>query len=270
MSNFFEDVVNDLEKVENELLGPDYDYWKYIKSPDEMGMSADGNLGALGNDIIGLIKYVETLIASGGAQKGPGENSPLGDRYFLKTGATCKDVKTGEDVTRSIFINNIPTGDIPFISSAMGTNFGGMLGIVPGIMSNAANINPLEIFQAFMEGTDPSCASVTLPVRDNKNIQSMASAHLTFTDIANIEPCLWKDSTNPISGSSRSNCGPLSGKNGTCNGCVKEGFQNSKALLDNQENMDDCNKKIRMILRVSLAILAVFILFRILHKKNNN
>jgi hypothetical protein len=267
MSNFFKDVVNDLDKVQTELLGPNYDYWKWILAPQEMGMSANGDLGALGNDIIGLIKYMETLIASGGAQRGPGENDPLGDRYFLKTGATCKDVTTGEDVTRSIFVDNIPNGDIPFISGALGTDFGEIVGIVPGVMSSTANINPLQIFQAFMEGTDPSCASVTLPVRDNKNNVSMGTGHLTFTDIRNVEPCLWQGATNPISGSSRQGCAALTFQNGTCNGCVKEGFQNDKALLDNQENMDDCNKKIRMILQVSLVILAVYILFRIIHKK---
>jgi hypothetical protein len=134
-------------------------------------------------------------------------------------------------------------------------------------MSSTANINPLQIFQAFMEGTDPSCASVTLPVRDNKNNVSMETAHLTFTDIKNIEPCLWQGSTNPITGSSRGNCAALTFQNGTCNGCVKEGFQNDKALLDNQESMDDCNKKIRIILQISLAILTLYILFRVLHKK---
>jgi hypothetical protein len=270
MSNFFEDVVNDLDKVESEFLGPNYDYWKWISPPDEMGMSADGNLGAVGNDIIGLIKYMETLIAGGGAQRGPGENDPLGDRYFLKTGATCKDVTTGEDVTRSIFINNIPTGDIPFLSSAMGTDFDNVVGIVPGVMSSVANINPLQIFQAFMAGTDPSCASVSLSVRDSSNNVTLDSGHLTFTDITNIEPCLWKDATNPISGQTRTKCASLTFQNGTCQGCSEEGFQNADLpnQTDNKLYLDYCSNKINIILQTATVILASYILFKFLYKKN--
>ena len=278
MSNFFEDVVKDLDKLETDLLGPNYQYWNWIKSPQELGMSESGNLGALGNDIIGLIEYVETLVAGGGAQRsnssGKGSGDPLGDRYFLKTGATCTDVNTNENVTRYIYIDNIPNGDIPFISGALDTNFSAIEGIIPGVMSSTVNINPFQIFQAFMEGTDPSCASVTLPVRDISNNVNYDTQHLTFADIKNVEPCLFKDATNPISGAKRTGCGALSG-DGTCNGCVKdEGFNNlnentiNKKLLQNKLEMEKCDRMIKLFFHISLIILAIFITYKIISKKH--
>ena len=264
MASFFNDVVNDLDKLQEDVLGPDYAYWKFIKSPSEMGMSSDGKLGALSNDIIGLVNYMETLITSGGAQRGPGSNLPLGDRFFLKTGATCKDVKSGEKATRYLYIDNIPNGDIPFISSALGSNFGTFEGIIPGLMQSTANINPLQIFQSFMEGSNPDCAVVTLQTRDNKNKISSESRHLTFSDIKNVEPCLWDNATNPISGEKRSGCGTLSPKNGTCSGCVKEGFTNKDSDIS---EIDKCNKRITQIFQLSLLILAILVSYKILNKK---
>ena len=273
MSNFFNDVVNDLDKLEKDVLGPDYEYWKWIKSPSELGMSSDGNLGAMGNDIIGLVKYMETLIAGGGAQRsnqsGQGGDDPLGDRYFLKTGAKCHDAITGEKTARYLFIDNIPNGDIPFISSALGTNFGAFEGIIPGIMQSTTNINPLQIFQAFMEGVDPSCAAVTLETRDNNNNILKETRHLTFTDIKNVEPCLWAGSTNPISGASRSGCGALSPKNGTCQGCVKEGFQNLNPTNLDEMNllMNNCDKNIKNILKLAVLIVVIITLIKVFYKK---
>ena len=36
--NFFEEVLDDAKGVEQRILGPDYQYWKQIKSPEQMGM----------------------------------------------------------------------------------------------------------------------------------------------------------------------------------------------------------------------------------------
>ena len=278
MSNFFEDVVKDLEKLETDLLGPNYEYWNWIKSPQEQGMSESGSLGALGNDIIGLVEYIETLVAGGGAQKGnlygQGADDPLGDRYFLKTGATCTDVNTNEKVTRYIYVDNIPNGDIPFISSALDTNFSAIEGIIPGVMSSTVNINPFQIFQAFMEGTDPSCALVTLPVRDTLNNVSYDTKHITYSDVKRVEPCLFAGATNPISGARRSGCGALSGA-GRCMGCVREeGFDNNKEdiinkkILENKLEMEKCDRMIKLFFHISLIILAIFITYKIISKKH--
>lgn len=51
MSDFFQSALTDLDKLEEEILGPDYPYYKYIKSPSDMGMSTDGSKIATGKRV---------------------------------------------------------------------------------------------------------------------------------------------------------------------------------------------------------------------------
>jgi hypothetical protein len=203
MSNFFTDVVGDLDNLEQDLLGPDYKYWKQIKTPEELGMSKDGNLGAIANDVTAMMKYTQFLIAGGGASTVDG---PIGDRFFLQTGAKCRDTITGKQVQRSIYIDNIPSGKIPFISAGLGENFTALEGLLPGTVFGLAKINPLAIFQAFMTGVDPSCQAITLPVRDVNNVDSVQTEFLVNPDIQNISPCLFTELKNPISGATMGGC----------------------------------------------------------------
>ena len=59
----FKEVLTDAKAVEEKYLGPDYPYYKYIKLPDEIGMSSKGDLNTLGKDIDGLVAYVELLVS---------------------------------------------------------------------------------------------------------------------------------------------------------------------------------------------------------------
>ncbi len=195
MSNFFESALNDLDSLEEEILGPDYAYYKFIKNPSELGMGADG--GKIATNIGGIISYVE-LLASGDSKAS--KSGILGDKYFMKTGATCKDVDTGEDATRSLYINNVPDGSIPFISSMSGTDFKDFRGLVPGVITDMGNLNPLGIFQAFMLGSKPDCKSITMPVRDSSNVDSTESAFVVTADIQNMNACWFPDGKNPITG----------------------------------------------------------------------
>ena len=63
MSNFFQKVLADAKGLEEEVLGPDYNYVNYINSPDDLGMSEHGNIGALTDDVEGLIEYVKVLVS---------------------------------------------------------------------------------------------------------------------------------------------------------------------------------------------------------------
>ena len=186
--NFFDEALNDVNNLEKHLFGPDYKYFKQIKMPSEMGMSGSGNISTLVKDIGGLIGYVQVLSAGGGeASRVPG---PLGDKFFLQTGAKCKDKKTGEKVTRSLYINNVPDGSIPFISSGLGgVNFTEMEGLVPGTLSNMANINPMKLFQAFMMGSYPECQALTMETIDANNIKKQETSFVTTTDINSMSPC---------------------------------------------------------------------------------
>ena len=243
MSNFFEQVLNDADNVEQSLLGPDYSYWKQINTPSEIGMSSDGSLGALAGDVEGLIAYVELLVTGRGKASKTG--NPLGNKFFLKTGATCKDKKTGKDVTRYVYINNVPTGNIPFISSGMGVDFTDFEGLIPGAMSNLNDLNPFAIFSAFTSGTNPSCQDLTMETTPSSvnNNQSKETHHVTTDDIKNMDPCLFPDKTNTV----------------TKKGC-SEAFQNMYSARSNDKNI--------VIYYTALGLLGLFLFIKLFEKNN--
>ena len=205
MSNFFSDVLTDMKGMEQNLLGPDYLYWKRILKPSDMGMSADGNFSALTNDVNGLINYVEVLV-SGNA--GSTTGGPLGDKFFLKTGGQCTDVASGKKVDRYIYIDNVPNGNIPFISSGLGgTDFTEFEGLIPGLLGDLGKLNPLNLFKSFMMGDSPDCMSVTLqtivPVADadlndtGKDNVGNETQYVAVADVKNMDPCIFNDKKNP-------------------------------------------------------------------------
>jgi hypothetical protein len=182
MSNFFEKAKSDVKNLEKELLGPDYNYVSYINDPDKLGMGPDGTISQLVANVGGLVNYVELL--STGTGKASTIRGPLGDSFFLPTGAKCTDVATGNLVTRSLWVNNIPNGKIPFITSALnGEKFTAFEGLVPGVLGNLASIHPMQIFQAFTSGAYPSCQLVSKTTRDENNIEKPGSGYLTLEDI---------------------------------------------------------------------------------------
>ena len=245
MSNFFENVLNDIDAVEQDLLGPDYNYVKQINSPEEMGMSSQGTISAIGNNISGLVGYTQLLVTGNGKASKTGR--PLGDKFFLETGAKCKDTKTGKDVTRSIYVSNVPDGSIPFITQAMGgVKFTSFEGLVPGVMSNINNINPMKIFQAFMAGTTPECRAVTMPTIDDNNKQGMDTKYLTNIDIKGLSPCLFPSRKNPITGE-------------TC----REGFHN----LNSSKAGDMPDDTLIQLYYSALGLLGLYILFKVYEKK---
>jgi len=76
------------------LIGPSYDYWKSIKQPSEMGMSPGFSLGALANNVDGLLSYVEVLISGTGDASVTGK--PLGNKFFLKTTGKCSETTAAQ------------------------------------------------------------------------------------------------------------------------------------------------------------------------------
>ena len=198
MPDFFNQVLTDPMALEQELLGPDYPYYKYVATPGEMGMSSDGSMSATADDVAGLINYVQFLVSgTGKANKGGG--TPLGDKFFLKTGAQC-DAGGGQTVDRYMYINNVPDGSIPFISSGSGISFSSFEGLVPGIMGNLASMNPLTIFQGFMQGSKPACSELTMPTKSATNAVSTETHYVADSDISNIPPCDFPGKKNPKTG----------------------------------------------------------------------
>lgn len=196
MSNFFDKALTDVKSLEEELLGPNYPYYKYVKSPSTLGMSSKGS--KIADNIGGLIAYTEVLVT--GTGRGSTTGKPLGNKYFLQTGATCKDVASGNAVTRSLYINNVPDGTIPLVSSMSGESFSEFRGLIPGVLSDMDGLNPLKIFQAFMMGSEPDCQQQTMEVIDINNIPSKETAFIANADIQDMNACWFSDKKNPLTG----------------------------------------------------------------------
>jgi hypothetical protein len=199
MSVFFEKAASNAKALEETYLGPDYKYYQYINSPENMGMSADGSMDTLSKNIAGLINYVTLLSAGGGPASKTGE--PLGNKFFLETGATCKNRVSGDVVTRSLYVNNVPDGSLPFISAATGVRMNDVKGLIPGTLSNLAQINPMQMFGAFMEGGEPECEWINMETIDANNIRrNDKGGFVTINDIKSMNPKWFPNNTNPVTG----------------------------------------------------------------------
>lgn len=187
----FDKSPEELQKI----LGPDYNYSSKIVAPADMGMSAAGNFDTLTNDVRGLIAYVNVLVTGKGKASKTGQ--PLGTKFFLETPVQCTDKATKKDVTRSIYINNVPDGSIPFISAGMGVTFDEFKGLVPGVVSNLAQINPMQILSAFTSGSSPTCQAITMETIDTNDKKETKTAYVTNTDIMVMNPKWFPSGVRP-------------------------------------------------------------------------
>jgi hypothetical protein len=104
-------------------------------------------------------------------------------------------------VDRYVYVNNVPDGNIPFISSGLGgVQFTEFEGLIPGTMSSAASINPFSLFQAFQLGSTPDCQNITLETIDADNHSSSATNYVATADIQNMPAAWFPNKTNPITG----------------------------------------------------------------------
>jgi hypothetical protein len=246
-TNIFDAVMTNANEVQDKLLGPTYPYYKNIKTPSEIGMTDQGSLSALTSDINGLINYMSVLVE--GKSSASATGGPLGNKFFLKTGAKCKDVATNNEVDRYIYIDNVPEGNIPFISGGLGVNFSEFKGLIPGSMSNLNALNPFAILQSFMSGSTPDCQELTMQTIDINNNKSSETHFVTLVDIQNMDPCSFPDKINPRT-------------NDKC----RETFQNNISY-DNGENKLPPDFLSQTYI-LSLSLLTIFLFYKIMEKSH--
>ena len=244
-NNIFKEVLIDANTTKEKYFGQDYPYYKNIKTPDEIGMSSKGSLNALGKDIDGLTEYVNVLVS--GKSKASATGKPLGNKFFIKTGAKCQDKDTGEEKDRYIYINNVPMGNIPFIPSGMGVNFSEFKGLIPGTISNLNAFNPAVLFQAFLEGSNPKCQPITMEIIDINNNISTETQYVTTVDVINMDPCSFKNKKNPVT-------------NQKC----KETFDNLEENINYNFSLPD--DLIVQVFFASFGIFGIYLLYKILLK----
>lgn len=249
MDSLIDKVGGDINKLQTSVLGPEYSYVDQIKNPGELKMSSTGSLTTLGNNISGLVEYTRLLVS--GDSRASKTGKALGNKFFLETGASCNDVTSGDmKAKRHIYINNVPDGNIPFISAGMGTNFKDLKGLVPGTMSNVAKLNPLQMLQSFMIGTNPDCKPITMQTISIMNgtvNNKMETKHVAVLDIKNLSPCWFPNKINP---ETQERC--------------KEFF----STMNYSEYNDKSDEIISKMYISVISIFGFYILIKLLEKKN--
>ena len=242
-------------------LGPGYDYWKNIKTPSELGMSDAGTINALSNDISGLISYVSVLVDGNSNASKTGE--PLGNRFFLKTVAKCRNVqfdKTKPEseenpkyASRYIYVDNVPDGTIPFISSGPdGGKMKDFKGLIPGAIGNLSAFSPSGFYRAFTMGNYPDCVKISLRTKDNNNNDGVQTEYVAVGDILNEinpenmssgnpvnsvqDPCSFRDYLHPVTKiqKTREQCNPADESDG-----FSMLFKNSGSEPDDSDSDSD-------------------------------
>jgi hypothetical protein len=253
--NFFDQFGKDINNIQQEFLGPNYNYAKNILSPIEMNMLqfngdnfnmiSNNGLSELATDFAGLISYVELLVS--GTTNASKTGKPLGNRYFLPTAGKCKG-DNNSDQTRNVYVNNIPTGSIPIISSIDFTEF---RGLVPGIFTDLEVLNPLALFSGMMTSSDASCSEVELSVVDKNNAESFQKRYVLNQDIQNITPCVFKNKINTL----------------TKETCLEsEAFSNINNNINNNNNFFNDDNLIKIYFIV-LTLLYFYIFIKLFLKK---
>lgn len=167
-------------------VNPLYNYHKNIKSPGELGMNPKGTLNQMAKNVMGLIDYVEILVTGGGKASKTGK--PLGNKFYVSTGSQCKDIDNKyKNVSRYIYIDNVPQGKVPLISQGMGKNFNSFKGLVPGAVENLNALDPSKIFNSISGGVTPECKNVTLKVIGNDNKEQHVAKNVSVQDLEYID-----------------------------------------------------------------------------------
>jgi hypothetical protein len=187
-AGFFNKLKAGAHQMGEDFTGPDYRYQDFIKTPKEQGMSGAGNFDALAKNIGGIINYSNILTKGTGPAKIG--NNPLGNKFFLKTAGKCapaenagtrcdaktpcpstapkcfknqcwkpvKNWKGGDGALKAqrwLFIDNTTKGKLPFIRGESSFK-----GIVPGMLENIMEMNPIEVLTAFGGEATPLCKKV--------------------------------------------------------------------------------------------------------------
>jgi hypothetical protein len=257
-----------LGALEEKILGPSYDYAGHIKSPSELDMRSDGNFGALADDVGGLLAYVDVLVGGQGDLACGTKNldgsdycSPLGNQFFLDTPVKCKDIATKQKVTRSIYINNIPDGSVPLVTEVTGVSFDDFKGIMPGIMSNIAQIKPMQILNAFVSGPSAACQKITMPTMDSNNNPGVDHRYVTNIDISNM-PGSWFAKGVPPKNSYN-----LKEPEGFCNHGDVQGVTNSSLPSTKVDYSKMPNDIVIRFYYSTLGLLGLYILLRLMLRK---
>jgi len=267
---------------DNELDIQPYSYANQIMTPDDLGIRAGTSWDNISDGFSGLIAYMKVLVVGGGkAQRNcwssgkeiSGCTKPLGDRYLLKTMGKCNakspdasGAETEELVTRYVYLNNIPDGQIPF----MGAATKGVMpkGLVPGVFKNIAGLNPIPIIKSFTESSKPDCTAISVSIVDTDNTNRIQVAHVANSEIKDIDPCVFAQNDdgkriNPITTVTCTKSEEDVQRTGFTNR-----YGNNLKPLEIPQISDFPEDPIIKVYYISIGLLMLYILTKHIHKVN--
>ena len=181
------------------LADNNYMYYKFIKTPSQMGMSPGSDLSNISTGVAGIISYIKLLVEGNSPASTTGQ--PLGNKYFYPTSQKCTD-PDGNSQTLSLYVDNVPSGSLGIIPAGVGGNFSTFKGLIPGMLEDAFSLAQINFFSAFTSMDPPKCQNVTLQTISVDNKPGQDSAYVSIDDIKNISPCNFvaNNNTNTITG----------------------------------------------------------------------
>ena len=131
-------------------------------------------------------------------------------------------------------------------------------GLVPGIMENIEELNPLHLFSAFTESTTPPCRNIHMNVINDDNIENTASGFVIDSEVKKITPCAFASNKNPIT-------------NETCKETfiqANEKIRQNKPHYKNNKYYTLKNKPLANVYTALIGGLMVYIIYKLLSKKD--
>ena len=173
-----------------------YSYYKFIKPPTDIGMKDSGK--SIATNFGGLISYMNLLIS--GDSKASTTGRPLGNKFFSGTLSKCLDTQTNSSVPRHLYFDYVPTGNIsiPMSATEVSSINTGFKGLVPGLIEDLSEINPVSLLSTLYDDLTPKCTKVTLDTINQNNQLGAESHYITLTDQKVIDPCNYNTNINPV------------------------------------------------------------------------
>ena len=171
-----------------------YEYYKYVKTPKDMGIEVGSSLRNVSDGVSAMFNYVKLLVEGDSSASTTGK--PLGNKYFLKTAQDCTDTVNKQTVKRSLYFDNVPTGNLGMFADT-GSKSTDFRGLIPGAVEDVMSIGKIDFFRAFTDFDVPECQAVKLKTIDVNNAVSSDTQYITISDIKEISPCNFISRVNP-------------------------------------------------------------------------
>lgn len=181
------------------VASEDYAYYSFIKPPSKLGMSDKGS--NIAKNFTGLVEYVNLLVY--GKSKASTTGQPLGNKFFAPTLSKCTLQPSKESVPRDLYFDFIPTGKMdiaidPLDAANEMQIDTGYKGLVPGLMEDINDINPVRLLSSLSEDIAPECIKVSLDTIDDQNVLGAETHYVTLSDLRRVSECNFLTNYNPV------------------------------------------------------------------------